>query len=291
MKQRLAKRVGHSFTTAAQHWIGDDASTLSAALAFYCAFSLAPLLVIILKVTSWFIGSELAYGQLDTQLTSLFGQATASVLLAAMKGSQNTDGTIATIVSVGTLLIGATTVFSALESALEKIWRSQSSIGSALKGWLRTRLLSFGLILALAFLLLVSLTLSTAMSAFKALVLRRHTELQVLINALDLATGIALSTFIIALIYRYMPAKRLAWFAVIRGAFITALLFQLGRWLIGLYLARSTQASAFGAAASFVALLLWLYYSAMIFLFGAEITVSLGDPEATQQKHDERQVN
>jgi len=261
---------------AVRNWADDRASTIGAALAFYCAFSLAPLLIILVTVAGWIIGTDLAYGQLGVQLRSLFGSATAEILLAAARSSQTEEGTIATVVSIISLLIGATTVFAALEDALEQVWGARALVRGGVLGWLRTRILSFGVILAVGFLLLVSLTLSTALAALRAAIARRFAELVVLAGVLDFLATTLLISGLIGLIYRYMPAKRLPWRPVLWGASVTALLFQLGRWAIGLYLGRSTQPSAFGAAASFAALLLWLYYSAQIFLFGAEFTACLG---------------
>jgi membrane protein len=261
---------------ATGRWARDEAATLGAALAFYCAFSLAPLLIIVVTITGWIVGAESAYGQLSAQLTSLFGAATAKVLLEAMRNSQDTEGALATVLSIVTLVVGATTVFAALESALERIWRAQALAPTGVYGWLRARILSFGLILAVGFLLLVSLTVSTALSALRDGIRARFEGFTVIMSALDLTISLALITGLIALVYRYLPARRLPWRPVLLGALITAVLFNLGRWLIGLYLGRSTQPSAFGAAASFAAMLLWLYYSAQIFLLGAEFTACLG---------------
>lgn len=261
---------------ATRSWVADQAATTGAALAFYCAFSLAPLLIILVTVAGWIIGEELAYGQLRTQLDSLFGAATADVLFKAMRSSQSGDGVIATVISIASLFIGSTTVFSALESALEHIWKAQALAPHGAWGWLRSRLLSFGIILAIGFLLLVSLTVTTALSALRSVIAARFSELVVVTALLDFCISIALIGGLIALIYRYLPARRLAWQPVLWGALITALLFHLGRWAIGLYLGRATQPSAFGAAASFAAMLLWLYYSAQIFLLGAEFTACLG---------------
>jgi len=264
------------FTCAVKHWSQDAAATTGAALAFYCAFSLAPLLIILVAIAAWVTDAQTAYGHLSAQLNSLFGESTAQILLEAMKNSQQTDGGIAAALSVGTLLLGATTVFAALEDALEHIWGSQALAPQGLRGWLRARLLSFGLILAVGFLLLVSLSLSTGLAALKGVIARHFTPLVVLTTVLDFAISTAFVTALIALIYRYMPARRMSWRPVLWGALVTALLFHLGRWLISLYLARAAQPSAFGAAASFVAMLLWLYYTAQIFLLGAEFTACLG---------------
>lgn len=271
---------------AATHWASDQAATIGAALAFYCAFSLAPLLIILVTVTGWIVGAEAAYGQLSSQLTSLFGAATADILLEAMKSSQSSNGIVATVLSIASLLVGATTVFAALESALEQIWGARALVPKGVWGWLRARLLSFGMILAVGFLLLVSLSISTALLALRKAIAVRYSELVVLATALDFVISIGLITGLIAVIYRYLPAKRLAWRPILWGSLVTALLFHLGRWAIGLYLGRATQPSAFGAAASFAALLLWLYYSAQIFLLGAEYTACLGGQrEATVDRH------
>ncbi len=164
---------------AVSHWAADQAATIGAALAFYCAFSIAPLLVILLATAGWIVGAEAAYGHLSSQLTALFGKSTADILLQAMRSSQTPDGTIATIVSIGTLLLGATTVFAALEAALEQIWGARELAPKGFRGWVRARVLSFGLILAVGFLLLVSLSLSTALAALREAIGRRFTELVV----------------------------------------------------------------------------------------------------------------
>lgn len=261
---------------AISQWSADQAATIGAALAFYCAFSIAPLLVILLTAAGWIVGAEAAYGHLSSQLTALFGKSTADVLLEAMRSSQNVDGHVATVVSAVTLLLGATTVFNALEAALEQIWGAREVVPKGLRGWIRTRILSFGLILAVGFLLLVSLSLSTALTALREAIGRRFTEFVVIAGVLDFAISVGLVTGLIALIYRYMPARRMDWRPILWGALVTALLFHLGRWGIAWYLGRSTQPSAFGAAASFAAMLLWLYYSAQIFLLGAEFTACFG---------------
>ncbi len=269
---------------AVSHWAADQAATIGAALAFYCAFSIAPLLVILLATAGWIVGAEAAYGHLSSQLTALFGKSTAEILLQAMRSSQTPDGTIATIVSIGTLLLGATTVFAALEAALTQIWGASELVPKGFRGWVRARILSFGLILAVGFLLLVSLSLSTALAALREAIGRRFTEFVVLAGVLDFVISTALVTGLIALIYRYLPARRLEWRPILWGALVTALLFHLGRWGIAWYLGRSTQPSAFGAAASFAAMLLWLYYSAQIFLLGAEFTACIGGVRDTQPK-------
>lgn len=264
-----------NFGCAARHWSEDKASTSGAALAFYCAFSLAPLLVILLTLAGWIVGAEAAYGQVRGQLTDLFGTETAKTLITAVKASQEVKGFVATAVSVVTLLVGATTVLTALDEALEKIWKTDSLRPRGLRGFIRTRVLSLGFILAIGFLLLVSLTVSTAVSGLRDYLLNHHAGVVSIIGVVDFAISLGLISLLFAAIYRYMPVRRTPWRDVLIGGLVTAVLFNIGRWAIGIYLAHSTQPTAYGAAASFAALLLWLYYSAQIFLFGAEYTACM----------------
>jgi len=263
-------------TGTTENWLADQASSISAALAFYCAFSLAPLLIIIVTIAGWIVGDELAHSYLRSQVTMLFGAQSAEVILSAMQSAQSEEGIWATAVSAAMLLVGATTVFAALESALQQIWGGRDSLPRGWRAFLRARLVSFGFILAIGFLLLVSLTLTTALAALRGYVVRHFEGAVGLFASIDFLLSIGLGTGLVALMYRYLPARRLAWRHVLIGALVTALLFHLGRWAIGLYLGRATQPTAYGAAASFAALLLWLYYSAQIFLFGAEFTACLG---------------
>jgi membrane protein len=273
---KTLKRAYSLGTCAARFWNSDNASNIGAALAFFCAFSLAPLLIIILTVTGWILGADAAYSQIGAQLEALFGASTAKILLQAVKSSQQAQGLLATVTSVVTLLIGATTVLAALQQALEQIWKSTALALSGVGGWIRTRFLSLGFILALGFLLLVSLTISTGLSGVRARIAHSHPAIVGALAVLDLLISLAMVAALFAVIYRYMPARRLPWRVVLIGGALTAILFDIGRWGIGLYLAHSTEPSAFGAASSFAALLLWLYYTALIFLFGAEFTACLG---------------
>jgi membrane protein len=270
------KRALTLFGCAARYWSADNASTTGAALAFYCAFSIAPLLVILLTLAGLIVNEKTAYAQVVAQLSALFGPGTARIILEAVHSAEHKEGAIATAVSVVTLLIGSTTVLAALQTALEVIWKSGAVATNGVWGWLRIRLLSFGFILALGFLLLVSLTLSTGLANLRTWVAGVYPGFVVLIGVLNVALSICLVGALFTLIYRYMPTRRLPWKRVLLGGVMTAVLFDAGRWAVSLYLAHSTQPSAFGAASSFAALLLWLYYSAQIFLFGAEFTACLG---------------
>jgi membrane protein len=270
------KSLGALILCAGRNWISDNASTTGASLAFFCAFSLAPLLVIVMTLTGWIVGAGAAYAQIDVQLNALFGPSTAKVLMDAIKNSQQAQGLLATVVSVVTLLIGATTVLSALETLLEQIWEVEAIAYSGIKGWIRARLLSLGFILALGFLLLVSLTISTGLSNLQKQLVEEKVALVSILGAADLTVSILLVSFLFALIFRYLPARRLPWKVVAIGGLLTAILFDIGRWAVGLYLGHSAQPSAFGAAASFAALLLWLYYTSLIFRFGAAFTACFG---------------
>jgi membrane protein len=263
---------------AALNWLTDDASSIGAALAFYCAFSLAPLLVIVVTIVGRIVGTQVAYGYVASELTTLLGAGSAQLLLSAMRSSQTQQGTIATVVSVASLIVGATSVFAVLELALEQMWGIETRRSRGWWGFVRTRLISLGVILAIGFLLLVSLSITTAVSALRGYVAQQYTGFLVLTEAVNIFLSIGMSTALVALIYQYMPIRRIAWKPVLTGALVTALLFHAGRWAIGLYLGKAVQPSAFGAAASFAALLLWLYYSAQIFLYGAEFTACLSDP-------------
>jgi membrane protein len=269
------RRVGQLLGCAATHWSQDDGSTAGAALAFFCAFSLAPLLVILLMLSGLIVDAQTAAGQIQSQLEALFGPATAKTLMEATRSAQSAQGVLSTAISVVSLLIGATTVLSALQTALAKIWGAAALVGGW-KGWIRSRFLSLGFILTLGFLLLVSLTITTVLTKLQQRLSDPSTDsLLGLAAVVDTIASFLIISLLFALIYRYMPATRTSWRAVLIGGAFTALLFDVGRWGIGLYLSHSTQASAFGAAASFAALLLWLYYTSQIFLFGAEFTACL----------------
>lgn len=269
------RRVLSLLKCAARFWSSDNASNTGAALAFYCAFSIAPLLVILLTLAGLFLNEKTANAQVSAQLSALFGSATAKILLGAVRSAQRTQGLFATALSVVTLVVGATTVLAALESALQIIWNSERLAIAGVRGWVRTRLLSLGFILTLGFLLVISLTVSAALSNLRARFAEAFPALVTIVALADSALSLLLIAGLFTLIYRYMPSRRLPWKIVIAGAVLTAGLFDAGRWLIGLYLAHSTQPSAYGAASSFAALLLWLYYTAQIFMFGAEFTSCL----------------
>lgn len=259
----------------ANSWLDDYAMSMGAALSYYTLFSMAPLLLIVISVAGFFFGEDAARGQIVAQLRSVMGDAGANAvqdLLTSVR--QPGQGVLATLIGVMLLLIGATTVFGELQDALDRIWRVPIR-GHHTSGWLalvRTRVLSFGMVLAVGFLLMVSLVASTALEAIGQhwnLMLGGWYPLAVATNAV---IAFALIAVMFALIYKIMPRARVLWRDVWIGAVFTALLFTLGKSLISLYIGRSGISSGFGAAGSLVVVLVWVYYSAQIFLIGAEFT-------------------
>ena len=250
---------------AYQAWRDDYAPSMGAALSYYALFSIAPLLLIVIGVAGFFFGEEAARGEIFGQLNALIGAEGARAvegLIASARKPQS--GLIAMIAGTGLLIVGASTVFGELQNALDRIWRAPAR--EYTKGWwklIRTRVLSFGMILGIAFLLMVSLVLSAAVSA-----IGRWWGL----HLVDLALSLALMSVLFAMIYKVIPRVRVAWRDVWTGAAVTAALFAIGKWAIGLYIGKSSVASAFGAAGSLVVLMVWVYYSAQIFLLGAEFT-------------------
>lgn len=255
-------------------WQDDYASSMGAALAYYTVFSVAPLLVIVIAVAGSFFGEAAVQGELVKQLRDVLGEQGANVVQSLVKSASSPrKGMLAGLVGVVVLVIGATTIFGEIQSALDRIWRvplQQRSRGV----WhlVRTRLLSFGLVLATGFLLLVSLVVSTGIHAFAHWWGRIPGGWQGIIETLNIVISMILATGLFAMIYKWMPRAKVAWHDVWIGAAVTAGLFELGKLGIGVYLGKTEIASAFGAAGSIVVLLLWVYYSAQIFLLGAEFT-------------------
>ena len=251
-------------------WSADYAPSMGAALSYYTLFSIAPLLLIVIAVAGFVFGAEAARGEIFGQLAGLVGPDGAKGIQGLLQAAdQPRQGAFATMVGIATLILGATTVFGELQNALDRIWRAPAREAS--KGWwtlLRTRLLSFGMILGIAFLLTVSLVLSAAIAALG----KWWGAAEVLAHVLEVALSFGLTTVLFALIYRFIPRANVAWHDVWIGAAVTAILFAVGKLLIGLYLGKSSVASSFGAAGSLVVVILWVYYSAQIFLFGAEFT-------------------
>jgi membrane protein len=243
----------------------DDVTTLAAALAFYSALGIAPLVLIVIKITS--VLDPHAQDHIVTEISDFVGPKTGEVIaeIVAAADRSETTGTIAAILGLATLAFSATGVFSQLQTSLNRIWAAPERPDLDIAGWIAKRLLSFGMVLAISFLLIVSLVVSAALSAV-------FSEETLFWSALNVLVSLALFTALFALMFRYLPDVEIRWRDVWTGAAVTAALFSIGKLAIGLYLGRSSVGSAYGAAGSFVVLLLWVYYSALVFFFGAEIT-------------------
>lgn len=258
-------------------WVADYAPSMGAALSYYCVFSLAPLLLIVISIAGLVFGQEAVRGEVFMQLQGLLGSEASSAvegLLASV--SQPAEGVAATAIGAVLLLLGATSVFGELQDALDRIWRAPARDRSGgLWGLVRARLLSFGMILGIAFLLVVSLVVSAGVAALGKSwsgALGALGDWALLAQLIDLVLGFVLTTTVFAMIYKIMPRVSVKWRDVWLGAVVTAVLFTAGRFLIGLYIGRSNLASGFGAAGSLIVVFVWVYYSAQIFLLGAEFT-------------------
>jgi membrane protein len=259
---------------ALRAWADDYAPSMGAALSYYTLFSITPLLVIVITIAGFFFGADAVRGEVFSQLAGLIGDEGARAIEQMLQNARSQEeGAAAAAVSFVVLIIGATTVLNELQNALDRIWRApESSKAGGVWGFARSRLLSVLLILALAFVVVVSLVASAVLAALGKWWGSWFRGWELLGHALDLALSFGLMTVLFAMIYKIVPRVRIRWHDVWVGAAVTALLFAIGKVLIGLYLGRSEVASGFGAAGSLVLFMVWVYYSAQIFLIGAEFT-------------------
>lgn len=255
-------------------WMDDYAPSMGAALSYYTVFSLAPLLLIVIAVAGMVFGADAARGQVIAQLGGLIGDAGAKgvqdLLISADRPARSV---LASIVGIVTLVVGATSVFAELQDDLDRIWEvPDQKKPSGIVALVRARLLSFGLVLALGFLLLVSLVISAGLAAvgrWWGPLFGHWTTVLMIVN---FVVSFVIVTALFAFTYKILPRAEVGWQDVWIGAAVTAILFSIGKFLIGLYIGKTAVASGFGAAGSFVVLLVWVYYSAQIFLLGAEFT-------------------
>ena len=272
--KRGVKGALYLIKDAASDWVDAKAPRLGAALSYYTVFALAPVLLVAISVAGLVFGTEAAQGQIIDQLGGLLGTDTARMVQEMLaKSAERKSGIIGTVVGVGTLLVGATAVMIELEAALDAVWKVQPLPNRGIKGLIKERILSLGLVLSLGFLLLVSLVTSAVLAGLGSTL--EHFSFpgaaivsQILNNALTLAVVGAF----FALLFKYLPNTKIGWRDVWVGALVTSLLFHVGKIAIGIYLGRATVASTFGAAGSLAVLLVWIYYSSQIVLFGASIT-------------------
>jgi membrane protein len=259
---------------AASEWIEDGAMRLSASLAYYAVFSLAPLLVIVISIAGLVFGEEAARGQIAQQISALAGAHAGEAIQATVRASasEKTTGVLATIIGLVVLLFGATTVFAELKDALNTIWGVAVKPGRAFLTLVHDRFLSFSIVLAIGFLLLVSLVLSAWLAALGKYMSAWLPLPATAWQACDFLVSFAVISALFAMIFKILPNVRIGWRDVWIGAVGTALLFTIGKFLIGLYLGTSSIASSFGAAGSVVIVLVWIFYSSCILFFGAEFT-------------------
>ena len=253
-------------------WNDDHVQSMGAALAYYTMFSIAPVLLLVISIAGLVFGEDAARGEIAGQLQDLLGEQGALAVQALIESVRDTDeGLTATMVGAVLLLIGATTVFGELQDSLDRIWRtSKHEDTRGVLGLLRARILSFGMILGIGFVLMVSLIFSAGLSAVGAWSSPWFGGWETVASVVNLVLSFALTVGMFALIYKIMPRVQLRWREVWIGAVLAAFLFNIGKFLIGFYIGRSAVTTGFGVAGSLVALLIWVYWSAQIFLLGAE---------------------
>ncbi|MET3117271.1 membrane protein [Undibacterium sp. GrIS 1.8] len=269
----LIKKMIKVIFLSIKEWINHRAASKGAALAFYTLFSMAPILVLVLAIAGFFYGKQAAQGEIFSQLQGLVGHNSAETIQMLLAGARNPeDGRMATIIASVLLLIGATSVFAELKESLDEIWQVPKTRQSSIWVVIRTRLLSFGLILVLAFLMLVSLVVSAVLVFLEHYWDALQIDVAVVLMPLSSLIGFGVIASLFAVIFKMLPQVKLSWRDVWIGAAGTAGLFTIGKYGIGVYIGNSGIANSFGAAGSMIALLLWVYYSAQIFLLGAEFT-------------------
>lgn len=261
------------FRGAVWAWWEDNALRLGASLAYYTLFAIAPVLLVAIAVAGLAFGPEAVRGEIVTELDALVGREGAQAVQTMLEGaSRRQSGWLATIIGSITFVFAATGAFLELQTVLNTIWRVKPNPDANFTGFVRDRIRSFGIVLAIGFLLLVSLAVSAALSAANAWVDRHVPGVPVIWQILHTLVSLGIITALFAMLYRFLPDVKLEWKDVVTGAFVTAILFSIGKQAIGLYLGQSSTASSYGAAGSVIVLLLWVYYSTQIMLVGAEFT-------------------
>lgn len=258
---------------AGSEWIDQGVSRMGAALAFYTLFAIAPLFVIVLAMAGLWFGEEAARRELFRQVSGLVGSEGGEAIQALVSATHKPKtGAWATVIAVATLFVGATSVFVQLQDGINSIWGVRRLPGRGLRNFIKDRLLSFALIVRIGFLLLVSLVLSAGLSALGKFMSGLLPAQAILWQGINFVISFGVITLLFAMIFKVLPDVKIAWRDVWIGAILTALLFNLGKYLLGLYLGRSSITSAYGAAGSLVIVLLWVYYSSQILFFGAKFT-------------------
>jgi membrane protein len=261
------------FGAALRAWWDDDVPRLGASLAYYTLFAIAPVLLVATAMAGMVFGDDAVRGEIVGQLDQLIGREGARAVQNLLEGaSQRHSGIVATIIGSVAFLVAATGAFLELQAALNTIWRVKPKPGVQFRALVFDRLRSFGLVVAIGFLLMVSLAVTAALAALGGWLSARSTGLPLVWNGVTVLVSLVVTTALFGLLYRVLPDVRLRWRDVSMGAFVTAVLFTVGQQFIGLYLGQSSVASSYGAAGSVMILLLWVYYSCQILLLGAEFT-------------------
>lgn len=268
---------------AAGKWWDDNALRLSAALSYYTLFSLAPLVTIAVAIAGLVADEHAVQDEVLGQFQGLLGKPGAEAVANMLeRAHQPTQGAIATVLSVLTLLVVSMGMFSELQDALNLMWRIPAKRGAAFWGALKNRALSFILVIGSGFLLLVSLIMSALLAALGKFILRALPGPQFILTFVDAVVSLTVITSLFAMMFKVLPDAHVAWRDVWAGAVATGILFTIGKWAIGLYLGGSPMASIYGAASSLMIILVWVYYSAMIFFLGAEFTVVYAKEHGSQ---------
>jgi membrane protein len=264
------------FKTAGHRWVEGDAFQHAAALAFCTLFSLAPLVIITVSIVGIVFGEDAASGQISKAITELVGSQAATAVEEAVRRSRLEEaGMVPTVLGAAALIFGATTVFAQMQNALNQLWRVKAKPArSGIRAFITVRLLSLGMVLIIGFLMLTSFVVSLGVTG----VIEYATEWVPIpafaVMLIDLAVSLGVTTVLFGMLFKVLPDVRLQWADVWRGAFITALLFAIGKYLITLYLTHVAPASTYGAAGSLVLILLWVYYSSLILFFGTCLTIA-----------------
>lgn len=259
--------------TAFGNWLADYAPSMGAALAYYTVFSIAPLLVIVIAAAALIFGQDAAQAAIIGQASGLIGEKGATAIESMLASAQKPrEGMIASALGIVILVVGATTVFAELETNLNRVWKVEADKGSGLWHFLRTRLLAFGMVLAIGFLLIVSLVVGAGIAAWGKYWSGWFGGLEILLQAANFMVSVTVITVMFAMIYKFIPRAPIRWRDVWIGALATSLLFSLGKFLIGIYIGKAGVESSYGAAGALAVILIWVYYSAQIFLLGAEFT-------------------
>lgn len=287
-RRRRALTFAQLFGQALQAWWDDNALRLGASLSYYTLFAIAPILLVAIAIAGFAFGPDAVRGEIVGQLDGLLGREGARAVQGLLEGaSQRQSGIRATVLGSITFVLAATGAFLELQAALNTIWRVKPNPSIDWSAFVMDRVRSFGLVIAIGFLLLVSLAVSAALAAVSQWMDRLAPGVPVVWGTANLVVSLLVITLLFCLLFKFLPDVKVAWRDVIMGSFVTAVLFTFGKQLIGLYLGQSSTASSYGAAGSVIVLLLWVYYSSQILLFGAEFTRIYAHRNGSQPEPEE----